>query len=69
MNLKELHVMYVEESGDLRASSVDPETRHIMLKAVHHLETLSSYPVEKVKKHTHLVGVKFYVSLFYNIER
>lgn len=41
--------MYVEESGDLRASSVNPETRQTMLKAVHHLETLSTFPVEKVR--------------------
>lgn len=40
--------MYMEESGDMRASSVNLETRQALLKAVHHLETLSSFPVEKV---------------------
>lgn len=48
VNLKELHIMFAEESGDLRASSVTPETKEAMLKAVHHLETLSTYPVEKL---------------------
>lgn len=54
VNLKELHVMYAEESGDMRASSVTAETREIMLKAVRHLETISTYPVEKLD----LVGFK-----------
>lgn len=55
VNFKDLHVMYVEESGDMRASSVNSETRQAMLKAVHHLETLSTYPVEKLN----LPGFKF----------
>ncbi|XP_026290083.1 fatty-acid amide hydrolase 2 isoform X1 [Frankliniella occidentalis] len=48
VNLKELHILYAEESGDMRASSVTWETKQIMAKAVHHLETISTYPVEKL---------------------
>ena len=48
VNLKDVHVMYAEESGDLRASSVTPETREAMMKAVRHLESVSTFPVEKL---------------------
>lgn len=40
--------MYAEESGDLRASSVNTETLEILLKAVSYLQLQSTYPVEKV---------------------
>lgn len=49
--------MYMEESGDLRASSIETETREIMLKAVHHLETVSTYPVEKVWQYLYSFGL------------
>jgi fatty acid amide hydrolase 2 len=47
--LKDIQFFYMEESGDLRASSICEEMRHTLRRAVFHFQDLSRSPVEKVR--------------------
>ncbi|KDR24070.1 fatty-acid amide hydrolase 2-like isoform X2 [Zootermopsis nevadensis] len=49
VSLNDIQFFYMEESGDLRSSSVSEEMRQALQRAVSHFQDLSKTPVQKVK--------------------
>jgi len=48
VSLEDLQFFYMEESGDLRSSSICDEMRQTLRRAVSHFQDLSRTPVQKV---------------------
>jgi hypothetical protein len=49
VSLKDIRFFYMEESGDLRSSSVCEEMRQALQRAVFHLEDFSRHPAMRVQ--------------------
>jgi len=46
--VENIRVLYALELGDLWASRITEEMQNFTLAALHHLERISTFPVEKV---------------------
>lgn len=47
--MKDIRIMFMQESGDPRSNCVTQETHDMLLKAVQHFITTSPHPVKKVE--------------------